>query len=96
MKAWANVVLSGWILWQGSVVPPHPGPPPLTDLVEAFDTKHECTVQQQRNLNRFEKGLGKEGVFRIGDELHFLENKKVYWLVRYVCLPDTFNPRGGE
>jgi len=77
-----------WVLWTGDINQ-------LEDVVEAFASREECVSEQERTLNGWATS---ERVRRVGDVVAWLQKtkdgKERLIQIRYVCLPDTVDPRG--
>jgi len=96
-----------WVLWYkqtGMRLPDVVGDPPSWEVVQAKASRAEClrgltaeVAREERATNRnreisVTEDMVSENLFRVADDGH--RELVVMRIRRYVCLPDTVDPRG--
>jgi hypothetical protein len=79
-----------WVLWEDTMWPPNKS---STDPVRAYNTKQECDDGLSAALATFTPSPGRNVQKDMTRQAVYVTVEKSTTAYRYVCLPDTVDPR---
>jgi hypothetical protein len=85
-----TVLMPAWVLWT-ELVPPAGGPRQW-DIWQAYETQSDCQTDLRGFLN-FVRQQHADSATVTGNTVTTTRGNTRGWITRYVCLPDSVDPR---